>query len=401
MFFLKWAYKNLVANKPRTIGMIIFLAVVITIMMVNLLFLEGTNTQMKASFRNNKGDLYLWAPDKNVSNVYDYLQKYRPKLENRIRFFSKSGQLIGTSGYAEGWVMGTEKPFLKYLNRNVSWREEAHANLREGTTIVEAGLAEKLNVKRGDAITIKVKTERGMINTLRVVIDGIFIGSNLIYRDVLFINLKDQNISWLTEDNHNCNELKLYFNTDVTNDELAEIQQELAQTFPTLSFFSPKLHPEADQVFMTFTYYRYVLLFLFTLLNIVFIVILYFTIQNLFFMSFRERRQELATLLTYGMKSARIKLVVVWEAVMIFIASLALSIPFTLIITAILHSFRISDPSLAELIAAIGGPRLFFTINWEVILATLSFILIVILFSAYKGANTYLKLEIREILSNV
>lgn len=398
MFFFRWALKNLAASRRRTIGTITFITVVMTIMMVDLLFVEGANSQMKAALRNNKGDLYISSWD-NAPGIYNYLQGYGRLFKDNLRFFTRGAQLIGVSGYAEGWVFGTEPSFLKYLDRNVGWIEKYQENLKEGTAIIESGLADKMNLVRGDYMTIKIRTESGMVNTLQVMVDGIFIGSNLIYKDALYINIQDQNTLWLTGNRDTCTEIRVYFDNKVSDSGIQAIEAGLKQSFPGAYVYSPKLNPDGEQVFTIFTYYRYVALVLFALLNIVFVIILYFAVQNLFFMSFRERRQELSTLLTYGMKPSRIKRIVLWESLMIYVASVIIAIPMAAIITLFLHQFQITNPGYGELIAAIGGPRLSFTVNWIILLSTLILILLVTLFSAYKGANSYLKKEIREIIN--
>jgi ABC-type lipoprotein release transport system permease subunit len=412
MFNLKWAFKNLIANKRRTGGIIIFLTLILTLMIVNLLFLDGTNTQMKVSLRNNKGDLYLWFwPGNNPNPVSRYLERYDTKLENKIKFLTpnagtlnpdmrKYSQIFSSTGYAEGWVLGTEPNYLKFLDRDVSWPVKYRANLKAGTALIENGLAQKLNVKRGDYITIKIKTDAGMINTLQVMVDGIFVGSNLLFGDVIYINLKDQNLLLLTGNVANYNEMRLYFKPTVTDKDLQTILRDIMGNF-SMYITCPRLNPTREPVFVTFKYYRYLLILLFTLLNAVFIMILYFAIQNILFMTFRQRREELSTLLTYGMKPFRIQWIGLWEANLMFGAALILSIPFSMLITQFIHKFEITDSSLAELIIVIGGPRICFSLNWVTIPALIVGLWVITLISSHKGTHSYLKMEIREITSKV
>jgi ABC-type antimicrobial peptide transport system permease subunit len=312
----------------------------------------------------------------------------------------KNSQIFSAVGYAEGWVLGTEPEYLKYLNRDVSWPVKYRKNLKAGTALIENGLAQKLNVKQGDYITVKVKADTGMINTIQVMIDGIFVGSNLLYGDAVYINLKDQNQLWLTGHSADFNEMRLFFKPTVSDRDLRTILQDIMMHF-SMYITCPRLYPMKEAVFVTFKDYRYLLIFLFAILNSVFLIILYFAIQNIFFMTFRQRREELATLLTYGMKPFRIQQIGLWEANILFGAALTLSAPLSALITQFVHQFEITDSSLAELIIVIGGPRISFSFNWVTIPALIAVLWVITLISAYKGAHRYLKMEIREITSKV
>lgn len=57
MFWIKWAFKNLIVNQKRTLGMITLTAAVLIIIITDLTFLAGTSRQMQESIRNNRGDL--------------------------------------------------------------------------------------------------------------------------------------------------------------------------------------------------------------------------------------------------------------------------------------------------------------------------------------------------------
>lgn len=410
MFNLKWAIKNIMTDKRRTIGIVVFVAAILMIMTVSFLFIEGANAQMKVALRNNKGDLYFWS-DQNMDLASSWLEKYYgAKTESKIKFLCpyeetpnapKYSQVYSSSQYAEAWIVGTEPEYLKYLDRNVSWPVKYKENLSQGTALVESGLAQKLNVKRGDYITFKAKNDKGMFNTLQVMVDGIFVGSSLIFGDVIYINLKDQNELWLTGKDADYNEMRLYFKPGVTDQDLKTIQGNIMKNYYNLYITSPRLFPYREGAFIIFKYFRYLLIFLFALLNAVFIIMLYFAIQNVFFMAFRRRRQELVTLLTYGMKPFRIQSIGLWEANLMFGAAFILAVPLTILITLLLHKFQITDSSVAELIIVIGGPRICFSYNGLTIPALIAGLWIITLISAFKGAHGYLKMEIREITSIV
>jgi len=404
MFWIKWAFNNLIVNKKRTIGIITLIGVVLIIVIVDLMFLEGAKQQMVESIQNNRGDIDVKCRGENA-NLLPLLgelaqQKKQGLVETEIKIFKKQAQLIGNQEYSDGTVVGTEPVYFKYLNRNVSWLAKPDYALKEGTAIIEATLADKLNLNKGDNLTIQIHTDAGVVNTLQVIVDGIFIGSNIIYGNTLYINIKDQNQLYLQE--NYLNELRVYYRKNITDDKLITIMNELShQFYKTALFESSRLDLMSDYVFQIFFYYRYLLIFLFFLLNTVFVIILYFAIQNLFFMMFRERRQEISTLLTYGMKSARIKLMVFWESIFIFLASFGFAAVLTTVVILMLRTVTITNPNIADLIIALGGPRLNFAMNFKVVLGMVGFLFVTTLYASYRGANAYLKMEIREIISLV
>lgn len=333
--------------------------------------------------------------------IYENLnQRYLNLTEANIRIFNKPASLIGNNGYSEGMVTGTEPVFINYLSRNVNWLEPSKQRLKEGTACMEAVLAGKLGLKTGDYLTIQARTDSGMINTLQVMVDGIFIGSNLIYEDSIFINIKDQNLLFMTD--NQVNEVRTYFKQRVGDDAVIAVVKAITHQFFKLAIFtSPRLEPTKDSLFAVFGYYRYISVFVFYLLNLVFLIILYFAVQNMFFMSFRERRQEISTLLTYGMKPSRLLWIAFWESLFIFGAALISAVFLAALLILLLGNVAISDPNISDLIIVLGGPRLRFALEPATVSLMVGFLMLTTLYSAYKGTKNYLKMEIREIISNV
>src|SRR5690554_5070890 len=136
MFWLKWAGKNLLSNRKRALGKALFITLVLAVVLLGLMFLEGTNAQMKEALRNNRGDLVAGARgvNANVTPVYEYLNRnHAGLLETNLKFYEEYVELLGRGGYGEGIVSGAEPAFLSYLNRTVSWQERPEEGLREGT----------------------------------------------------------------------------------------------------------------------------------------------------------------------------------------------------------------------------------------------------------------------------
>lgn len=403
MFWLKWAGKNIISNPKRALEKALFITLALTVVLMGLMFLEGTNAQMKEALRNNRGDLVAYARgvDMNVMPVYqEFARHHAGLLEANLRFYEEYVELLGRGGYAGGLVSGAEPAFLPYLHQTVGWQERPEEDLREGTALVESSLAGRLQVNKGDYLTIRARTEEGMLNTLTVVVDGIFLGSQLIYENMMYINIKDQELLFMTQDHANW--VRAYFKPQVSDDELITVVQELSRRFFRTALFTAfRLDPTQDFIFQEFQYYRLLVVLLFTIVNLVFFVILYFAVQNSFFLSYRARRQEISTLLTYGMKPVGVRKIAFYEAVLLFVVALALAAGASWVAIKVSGRFTITNPKIADLLTVIGGPHLRFVPVLAKLLPAIGFFFVVTLYAAYRGVNTYLQMEIREIITGV
>lgn len=404
MFWVRWAYKNIIMNMKRAGGKIFFISLVLMIVGMGLMFLEGTNLQIKSYLRNTMGDLVSTSRgiETNILPVYDYLnQKYSSLIEASVRTYRTFAEFLGNTVYATGSLIGAEPSFFSYLDSCVSWLEPPEKKLTPGTALIEYYTASKLNLRRGDSFSIRVKTEDGMINTLQVRVEGIFLGSDLLFEKVIYINISDLEHLLIIGEEY-AGEVKTYFRENASDEELIALHRDLVDQFSGLALFQLiRLHPAAAFIYQEFQYYRMIMILLFIVITIVFLFIIYFAVQNSFFISYKARRNEIITLLTYGMKPQEIMKIALWESLLIFCIALFIASVLSWCLGLILQTVIIDNPESADLISIIGGPRLHFSPSLLTLGIFVGIILLITIYAANKGVGVYLRGEIREILTGM
>lgn len=404
MFWIKWAGKNLLMNKKRTAGKILFISLVLLIAGMGLMFLEGTNRQLKTYLRHSMGDLVATGRGvkTNLLPVYEYLkQEHAGLIEESIRTYRAPAEFLGNTGYARGSLNGVEPAYFFYLDSCVSWPEKPVERLAEGTALVEYFLAAKLNLRRGDSLFIRIRTEEGMYNTLQVRVAGVFLGAGLLFAGEVFINISDMERLFMTGEKY-AGEIKAYFKEGVPEAEMIALQQDLVKRFSALALFKGiHLNPSAVMIYQEFQYYRMILVFLLAVVIFVFFFILYFAVQNSFFLSYRARRREISTLLAYGMTPFAVKRIAFWEGLILFSCALVLAGVLATGLVFALQEITLVNPQMADLIGIIGGPRLRFAVPGLPLAVAIGLLLAISLYAVHKGVGTYLRMEVREILAGI
>lgn len=402
MFWIfKWALKNLYLNIGRSTRVFLLIFFFLSIILCNLTLLEGANRQMLDSIRNNQGDFYALSknPVINLEEAHGLiLSEIEGYLDGSVQIFTNFGNVVSSQSYGECTLNGVSGSFLEYLDKNVSWLEPPSGPLQDGKCFLDFNQANSLGLKKNDFLTVQINTQNGMINTVSLQVDGIFLGSNLLYNNVLYLSLTDMQNLFLLPGFFN--QVKYYLNERKSELNLSALQSSLKKRlYFSSSLVFPILNPHDDLVFSVFVYYRLFLSIVFILMNIVFLIILFFSIQNIYYMDFRARRAEISTLLTYGMKPITLYSIVFFESLIIFVLSYLISALAVFTLTGILGGIYITDPNIADLIIALGGPRLTFRATAGTILAITLIVSILSISSTVFGVRRFLKLQIREIIS--
>lgn len=402
ILWMKMAFKKLQNNRKKTMIKVLFLGSLYAIIFTLAMFLAGSEEQMSLIYRKFSGDVKF--TDKNedtsIKEVLDFIDSnFDSKLEVVIPGITMTTEVSSSSSYIDTRCIGVTKDFYKYVNNSVGWISKGLNILEPGYVSIEAQLAKSLNVKKGDILTIKYSgtEEYEMINTVDVEIDGIYIGSKLIYENSLLLSLED--MVYLTMDDNYLNTIRLYFKNDIDLEQMREITSIIKKSFSKIiSVESATLDPTGG-VMGIFKYYKMLLTFILGLIIIIFIIILNFSNQNIFFMEFRGRKAELSTLLTYGIKRGELKIILFFESLYLFVFSIIYSVLLSFGIVNILKSFEVNSLGMGDIITAIGGPQLIFILNTNNIVFIMVLLLIITIYSAQKGANSYIKMEVREIIT--
>jgi len=130
------------------------------------------------------------------------------------------------------------------------------------------------------------------------------------------------------------------------------------------------------------------------------LIVLFFGIQNIFYLSFIKRANEISVLSTFGMPFFKIYKTVLWETISLFLPGLLLGFLFSFVVGNLLSSISLAQVS-EEMVVVLGGPNLKFTFELSDFLWVSFFIFISELYASFHSLRKYFKLEIREMKSGI
>ncbi len=407
-FELRLALNKLWINRRRMPGKTMYFSLIFSAIFTNLLFLAGSDSQMLGAIRSIKGDASCQARTsggkiaKIADVAADIRNRYSGRLEDLQAMFITQVQLEGERAMAGALCHGTDASFYNHLEKSVSWRKGAapqeymSLGIGLGGIFLEASVADAVFAVPGDMITVKYsQPESGRANSVQLQVKGVFVGSGLLFKGQAFIDIRD--MRELILERNAVSELRLYFENpdqDAMRTVLRGINADWGETVSMESFTLDPL----GGVFGLYKYYNILLLFVLWSLTIIFFVIMNYSNQNVFFMEYRRRRAETATFMTYGMTPGSLRAIVAWEALFQTAAAIALGAALTCAIVALAGRLEVRSLDYADLITAIGGTHITFAFSAKLMLPAVCAMAFIMVYSALKGANRYLKREIREIL---
>lgn len=400
VLWIKMAFKKLINNKRKTVNKVLFFGTIFSIVFSLNMFLHGTQKQMNSANKNSNGDVkFLNKKEKDsLIDTYNYVKdKYGDELEGILPGLTLEADINSSSSYVKGKCIGATEDFYNYISDGLGWIQESKNPLKAGYAILEASLAQTLNVNNGDYITLRyVEDESGAINTADIEVDGIFTGNKLIYENTIITNIEDLRL--LKMEDGAINRLRLYF-TNTNEERMRSVAGNIKkENFRSVKVESATLDPEGG-IMGIFSYYKMLIGFILSMIIFIFIIILNFSNQNIFFMEFRSRKAEISTLLTYGIKIREIRLIVLFETLFVFLFSLVISLLLVNGIIGALSFIEMNTMSLSDIITVIGGPKLIFSFNSRDISLLTGILLAIFIYSGQKGAGNYLKMEIKEIIT--
>ncbi len=405
MFYFLWALKNLYRNKKRTLGTCALIIIVSLVLFLDFAFLKGTQKQMKETMREYLGDISLRvrSEDYNLAPVKKHLENgnYKNSLERIISGYSIGNvSVISEGGYLnDASIAGYSNNYFKWLKKNVEWIEGGPFLDNFGHAVIEKSMAEDLGISAGERVTVEYVTPDGAINTDNYQIVGVFIGNKYEDGNTVYVSLKDAQSLAMVKDK--INTLKIYLKNPEDEALLQQIVDKDLKSFSNISYISVwRWETEKDMFYSIFQYGQIFNKLLLSLVSIVLLIILFFGIQNVFYLIFNKRANEISVLTTYGMPFLKIYKVIFWETIVLFSFSLAGGFLLSLLCGQMLSGIsmaRISD----EMVIVLGGPNLQFDfVLKDIVLVTL-FVYIVGLFSTLHSLRRYFKLEVREMVGGI
>ena len=393
-FYLKWAFKNLLRSRNRTISISVLIVVTSMIFYLGVALLSGSNRQMKNMLRSFNGDIL-------VKSKYDEVNLYpiADKIKNVLGIDAKhyvgeecelDCKVITRHSYKDGKIIGISDVFIDNLNGSVEWQNK-YKTLKEGQVIIEKRFAEDLRIKTGEYFTVTYTNPHGAINTGTFRLANIFLGNIYEHAGKIFVPISDaQKLSLV--DNY-VNVLKIYNNTDKT---YKDVQDILSRHSSDLFIWDKD---GINQINLFYEVFNFANKFLVGIIIIVIIVLLfveYLAFQNLYLMIFNERKNEISVLATYGMRMNSFFKITSWETLLLLIIGNITGLIFSLIISYFLSSITLSR-YIDEIVAILGGPRLNFSFSTLNIVPIFIVISLIGLVSTYRSLKKFIGIEILEI----
>ena len=407
MFYFFWALKNLYHNKKQTLEMILFIAIISMMFFLNLAFLKGSREQMEQTLESYIGDIALDARSDNYNLAKVKKELETGKNKNAIKMIMGeysfgNARVISNNGYlSNAYVKGYSYNYFKQLNNEVEWIAGGDSSINKTAhAVIERGTAASLAVSVGDNITVEFKTSQGAINTATYKISGIFIGNRYIHFKSLYVSLKNARNLGMVPDNY-LNHIKIFLKNPGNNITLQSIVNKELKKFSNIAYISVwRWDPGNVMFFRVFQFSRMFFTVIITFISIVLLIVLFFGIQNVFFLTFSKRANEISVLTTYGMPFTKIYRLVFWETVFYFSAGLLSGFLLSFFIGNILSG--ISMAQLSDLmVVVLGGPNLQFNFALKDIALVLVFIFFSGLYASFHSLRRYFKLEVREMETGI
>lgn len=401
MFCMRLALKKLALNGRKTIFKVAFFGAIQAVVLLLVLFLGGADAQMRSSLRTMLGDAELIARDQKAgipAAFADVKSRFGAALADIQESYSAQATVAGEGGFESVECVGVREDFARYLNASVAWLDRPVPGIEPGCLYLDAETAEGFSCRSGDYVTVQWSDpEGGRMNTAMLEVRGVFVGSSLLFSGKAFMEIGGMRS--LVMEEGAVNRVGLYFasrDRDSMRMTLVAINE---KHHDAASIGSAALDPEGS-VFGVYKYYNAIAALALWAMAAIFLLVSWFSNQNMFFAEYRGRREELATFLAYGMGVGGMRAIAAWEAVFQFLLSLAAAIAASAGVAAIASGFAVKDLAYADLIAAIGGPKLAFAVEPGTMAVVIAVMAASTVVSALAGANRYLRMEVRGITAS-
>ena len=406
MFYLHWAFKNLYNNKKHSLETVLFIAIISMVFFLNLALIKGSREQMKQTLENYMGDVSLDArsEDYSLAKVRKELEsgKYRNSVKMLIGEYSIGNvEAISNNAYlSDANIKGYSSNYFRELNNRVEWTAGSDSDIyKTGYAILERGTAADLGVSEGDNVTVEFKTREGAINTATYKICGIFIGNRYLDYNALYVGLKDARSLGMVKDNY-LNHIKVFLK-NADNIELQNIVDIELKPFSGIAYIEVwKWDAGNVSFYRVFQFSRTFFTVIITFISIVLLIVLFFGIQNVFFLNFSKRSNEISVLTTYGMAFMKIYKLIFWEMIIYFISGLLAGFILAFIAGNILSGISMTQLS-DQMVVVLGGPDLQFSFALRDIALVILFIFLSGLYASIHSLRKYFKLEVREMKAGI
>jgi ABC-type lipoprotein release transport system permease subunit len=392
------AKKNLRIRKKQTLRKVIYTTFSLYIIYLCIGLIFGTGAQMDSCLENYQGDIYFASRqvEKDITDIYTVVSD---DLKDRASFYreiSLSTTIISNKGYSNIILNGVEESFSERFQKTIGWIQKPDFPFLPGTCILDVKTAEILKVETGDYITISYTADDGFMNTIQLLVNGIYIGNEYLYNQTVFTNIQDIEELLL---NKLTNRIKVYFNNEIDDVSLHEIVSKYNLSYFQTTLINCRTDYRESTEYMIFSYYRIFLVIVIIILIVILFVILTLSIKHLYFMEFRKRRNEISTLMAFGVQAKSVIKTVFIETVMYFIFSSIIGFFFFVLSKNILSRIKITSIRYQSFVALLGGNSIILKCSQPSFLIISLIVFAVVLISALTGVKKYFSMHIKDIIS--
>ncbi len=407
MFYLSWALKNLFHNRKRSAETVLFIAIISAVFFLNLAFLKGSRIQMEETLEEYVGDIGLDAKseDYNLEKIREELEtgRYRNAVKTIVGEYSlRDVRLISNNAYlSDGKVEGYTSNYFGRLNNMVEWMAGGDGGINKAScAVIERETAADLGVTVGDNVTVELKTRDGAINTATFRIIGVFIGNIYVNSNTLYVGIENARTLGMVSKNY-LNHIRVFLKHPDDNGTLRSIvDNELAQFADEAYVGVWRWHPDSVLFYQVFNFSRLFFTIIVTFISVVLLIVLFFGIQNVFFLSLARRSNEVSVLTTYGMPFTKIYRLIFWETVVYFAIGLSIGFMLAIVTGGVLSGINMTQLS-DQMVVVLGGPSLQFDFTLRDILLVILFMSLSGLYASIHSLRKYFKMEIREMKAGI
>ncbi|BDC94497.1 FtsX-like permease family protein [Treponema bryantii] len=399
LFEISTSVRNIRVRRKDMLKKVWFIFPSIIIFLLSIGLIIGAGNQMLECLNNYQGDIYINSKY-TEGDISEVVIDSNNNLSSRSEIYKECTLpviLSSLESYSNALCKGIEKSYFPKFEKTIGWVEKPAEILSRGSCLIDVKTASILKTKVGDYITIQYTADDGFMNTLRVVISGIYIGNPYLYDNVIFIPYEDSCEIVLNEI---ATDIKIYFESTISDVELHDIAHDFEKKYVKTTNISTRTDFENDNSYLMFSYYRIFLIVVMIFIIMIIAVILFLSIKHMYFMEFRKRRSELSTYLAFGMQPKEILLIVFFETCFFYILSIVLAIIFFNVFKYLLSFVHIKSIAHLDFVSLLGGNTIIINCPVHLMICVICITFFFVLLSSLQGANKYLKMHIKDIISS-
>ncbi|MEL3907128.1 MAG: FtsX-like permease family protein [Treponema sp.] len=367
MYYMKWAWKNIMGNRSKYVLMMILTAGTVFTLMLFDAVITGYEEQTALFQRALQGDIRLSSGgEDDLSALMPALAETAAAEEGAVLYPAAllDGVRLLTDSAETGILLaGITDAYMQQLLTPCTVLKEGQMSFAEpDSCLVDADTAEKLSLKAGDEITLYFEAPSKHIITMQMTVAGIFISNYLIHAQVVYLPFA--RAAGFMEKNGFMNTVIGTIAAD-TAEKRRDTAHNLAYRIGTavknaglVARVDVPAEKSTFSYFQIFGIFKTILIGLKNITGFILALMLLFAVKNAYYLIFYKRKAEIAALMTYGMEKRSFMQMIIAETFIVLFCAAVLAAAVSIPVGIFLHGFPAARYS-ANLVAVFGGPAVF------------------------------------------